>query len=251
MPQPQTEENTEQPAANEEIELTPKHLAAINAAVTLQMKRAIKDVPSRADLDVLVDKVMEKVRAEKPAEPVPAPKDRAEDEEILKMRRRIEEMERRNEEAEQRAIEVERRAKLDKAEAEVVRLLTGGADPKLKVKDDYVPVLAKHFMGRVKLQSDGNVLLAVKRAPAKGLPPEDMEVELGDGVAGWLRSDEAHAWLPAPTPPPPKAPMRPTMPPVGARATTLAPARPSDSLDDAIARTAQQLAEMGVDTAKL
>jgi hypothetical protein len=36
-----------------------------------------------------------------------------------------------------------------------------------------------------------------------------IEVELTDGIDGWLRSEEARAWLPAPTAPMPKSAPRP------------------------------------------
>jgi hypothetical protein len=236
---------------DDDPDFSPKQLSALSAAVQAQVKRLLRDVPSKKDFEALATSLAEKLM---PPKPEPDPSKKTEDEELQKLRKRLEEMERRNQEAEQRAVEAERHARLDKAESQIAKLLSGGADPKLRVKEDYLQVLAQHFLGKVTLTPDGKALLKVRRSPAKGLPPEDMEVEISDGIAGWLRSDEAHAWMPAPTGQGGgmKAPSA-ARPPVAAPGPPIvkAPSRPADSLDDAIARTEQQLGEMGIDASRL
>jgi hypothetical protein len=129
--------------------------------------------------------VIEKVKAEKPAEPAPTPKDKGEeDEEILKMRGSISSMRRKLNSALSRSSAARSSTRPRLRSFDSSRM---ASTRRRRSRDDYVPVLAEHFMGQVKLQNDGKVLLGIKRAPAKGLPPEDMDVELTDGIAAWTK----------------------------------------------------------------
>lgn len=51
---------------------------------------------------------------------------------------------------------------------------------------------------RVTFGEDGSPLLKVRKAPVAGMPEEDMELPLTDGVSSWLKSDDAKLFLPAP-----------------------------------------------------
>jgi hypothetical protein len=160
-------------------------------------------------------------------------------------------MERRNSESERRAIEAERKRVLDKTHADIRHYLSGGLDPKLKVKDDYLEVLTRDHMGRVKIADDGTITMIGRKAPAKGLPPEEYEGSPSEVLSSWFRSEEAAAWLPAPSPggtrkePPKVSPA--IVPSVKAPSAQ----RPTDSLDEAVNRSQSQLADMGIDLARL
>jgi hypothetical protein len=106
-------------------------------------------------------------------------------------------------------------------------------------------------MGRVKIADDGTITMTGRKPPAKGLPPEEYEGSPSEVLSSWFRSEEAAAWLPAPSPggtrkePPKSAPVIAPM--------VKAPSgqRPPDSLDDAVTRSQSQLADMGIDLARL
>jgi hypothetical protein len=51
---------------------------------------------------------------------------------------------------------------------------------------------------KVTFGEDGSPLFSIRRAPATGMPEEDMQLPLTDGVGAWLKSDEAKMFLPAP-----------------------------------------------------
>lgn len=72
-----------------------------------------------------------------------------------------------------------------------------------KVKPEVKDLLAKAWQadGKVTFDADGNPMLRVRKSPVKGLPEEDMELPLEEGVAHWLSTKEAEAYLPPPTGP--------------------------------------------------
>ena len=63
---------------------------------------------------------------------------------------------------------------------------------------DMVTQLLFDAQGVVQVQDDGNPVFKIRQSPMAGLPEEDMELPIKDGVANWLKTDNAKLFLPAP-----------------------------------------------------
>lgn len=184
----------------------------INAAVTSQLKRV---EPKHAEaVQAAVDAALAKQREEQEQQREEqqgkngnAPNDKGQhgqqhhrDPELEK---RLAAQEKQNaalikqiEEAANKQAAAEKRARDQGAQARLISALS-------KVKPEVKELLATTWnaTGKVTFDADGNPMLRVRKAPAKGLPEEDVELPLEDGVSHWLSTKEAEAYLPPPTGP--------------------------------------------------
>lgn len=233
---------------NDDPDELPENIGrAINAAVTSQLKRHLKDVVTKADLESVSASLVEKVTA---ALPKPEPdegkkggKQPGDDPEVAKLRKDLEAMKAQHAEATKRAQETERTAKVKETVAQIGTLLDGGLDPKLKVRGEYRDLLLEHFGGRVKVLDDGAVVVKSRRAPSKGLPEEDVDLPADEAVRDWFKSEKAKAYLPAPAPGGGGDGKKPRMLPRSGAQPAASGQTESDDLESGIRRTAEMMGD--------
>lgn len=240
---------------DDEPELTPAMVQAINSAVTSQLKRSLKDVVTKADIEALATSLTEKVTAAvKPADDK-KPADKKGDEsnpELKKMQERFDLLEKANKAARDEAAAEKRGRLLDKSQADIHRMLfvdgvAVSEKQKLKAKAEYAELLTEAFGRKLKVTDDGQVVMTIRKAPVKGMPEEDSDVPIGEGLTHWIKSDAAHAYLPAPLTGGRPASTR--MQQARTQAGTTPPTRePNEkqSVDEGVARAAEAIAARGL-----
>jgi len=245
---------------DDDAELTPAQVNAINAAVTAQLKRGLKDVVTKTDLETFGASIGEKLAAQLQQQPAPAKGDKPKDEpaispEMKKLQERLDQLAAANKKATDDAAAEKRGRLLDKAQADAHRMLfvEGIGEKKLKAKAEYADLLGDHFGRKLKVTDDGKVVMTIRQAPAKGLPEEDTDVSLEDGLKSWIKSDAARAYLPAPQPGGRNGNTRSTQ----QRRSQLGnqpeprPQTDENDLDAMVGNAAAQLESMGIDPRRL
>lgn len=237
---------------DDEPELTPAMVQAINSAVTSQLKRSLKDVVTKGDIEALATSLTEKVTAAvKPADDKQAKGGKADETnpELKKMQERLDQLAAANKKATDDATTEKRGRLLDKAQADLHRALfvDGIGDKKQKAKAEYAEVLGGHFGQKLKVTDDGKVVMTIRKAAAKGLPEEDADVDIGEGLSHWIKSDAARAYLPAPLTGGRPAGTR-TQQARTQAVTTTQTREPNEkqSVDEGVARAAEALAARGL-----
>jgi hypothetical protein len=242
----------EQGDDQDEVSFSQKQIDAINSVVTSQVKRALKDVPTIASLSQLLD---EKLKTATPATKPEADdrddkgrfaKTQEKDPAVAKMLAEVDDLKKKYQQAAEQAAS-ERLARLqEKTQGDIKTALVAA-----KVKPEFVDLLARDMMRLVKIDADsGAVTMAGKKPSAiKGLPAEDIE-EVPSVVLGhWSKTEEARAYIAA-TPLPGnggKQPARGNAPQIQSGNAQQQP----DSIDAAVKRTMNQLAEAGIDPGSL
>lgn len=239
-----------------EVELTQAQIDAINAAVSGQVKRALKDVVTKSDLDTLSGSLVEKVVAAiKPAEGEKKPKEPKageEDPRLTAALERVAKLENAGKDWEKKAKDEARERVLDQGRSSIHRQLFVDGVPindkgaKLKAKGDFADLLTDAFGRKLKVSDDGKVVMTIRRAPVKGMPEEDVDVSVDEGLQHWIKSDAARAYLPAPQTGGRKVETRPPQgrPPTAKKPTEDEPAE--ESLDSMLESAHEQLTSMGV-----
>lgn len=258
------------PEPTEDDELTPAQVQAINAAVTSQLKRGLANVVTKSDLESLSASLVEKVTgalAQQQKQPAdadgkqPAKGGGADAAETKALRDRLEQLEK----AHKAALEEGKQERDLRIKSEDARLLGEARAVQrklafdegvtvngkvLKAKADYADVLGD-YLGKGLKVVDGKVVATIRKAPAKGLPEEDVDVTPAEAVTHFFNSKSASAYLPAPQPgvrtpdtrkqPPRRVEQQPTQP----------AHNEGDDLDGLVGKAAAHLERLGIDPTRL
>jgi hypothetical protein len=111
------------------------------------------------------------------------------------MSQKVNLLETRLKESETKREEAETRAKLDSAKSSLRNALQAHVRPEAL---DMATDLLFDARKRVSLDDSGRTLFSIRQAAYPGMTEEDMQLPLADGIAQWLKSDEAKLLLPAP-----------------------------------------------------
>jgi len=174
--------------------LTQDEVAGIvNSAVTSQLKRSMSKSIESA-LEAALKPIREKLEAAPTQAPPAQSQGSSESPEVLALKRQHAELLEKVEKAEQARVQAEQRARDDRAYQEL-RAIVGKS-----VRPELADMLAKNMFFAdkvVEFDESGKPLMRVKRkSPIYG-ETEDA-LPLADGVAEFLKSDEAKVFLPAP-----------------------------------------------------
>ncbi len=156
---------------------------------------------------------------------------------VAKLREELDGLKKKYEDAEKRARDTEDKARIDRTHGTLRERLVGA-----KVRPELLD--AAHLLlttRALKFDDAGNPVVTVKRVRERNKAAEAVEFNLDDGIADWLKSDEAKPFLPAPAPPPPRSGGfggRADTPTTGAQGGR----KPVVSLDDAVAQTVEDIA---------
>ena len=174
----------------------------VNQVVTSQVKRHLKDVVTTQSLK----SVLEEFRTSFAPQPEAAKDDGKSSDEVTSLKKRLEEVARKNEEVEKRYMEAQQRVEQaerkraeDKARADLRHLISGGLDPKLRVKDDLIDVAVGYLVDSkkvLKFDEDGGVKMSVLRY-VKGLDPDPQDLDLDKAVTEWFKSPESRTFVAA------------------------------------------------------
>lgn len=178
------------------------------------------------------------------------------EEKLAVVKKEQEEFKKKWADAEGRAIAAERQRQVDKTLSDIRAALSGGADPKRKVKTSFLGVLSKDLLSQAKFADDGKVTITIKRSPHRGLPEEEVEVPLHEGLQHWLGTNDAAEWIEAPssgTKIPSTGQKQPqiTRPAQSQNRVALPGDDQVESLESVASRTAAQFADLGIDISKL
>lgn len=220
--------------------------ARLNAIVKSHLRRELKAFTQQ--LDAIKAAIAEKPKTETPAEEGKGrgpdgkfTSDKA-DPQVKALMDAQARIERELKEERDRRVALETKAKKDSIRG-IIRAQLEEAGVKGKRLDAAVIMLEQQNLVE---QEGGEPIFKVARSRAKGGPVEEMEFDkLHEGVQDWLKSPDAADFLPAPT-----------IPNQGNRAAVRSGQqsgrqpvydKPARSFDEAIRRTAEQLAAKGVD----
>jgi hypothetical protein len=189
---PDDNQNQNTPASALSPEARKEIADIVNAAVTSHSKR---------NTDAIGKLIEEKLAgfAPKPADPPPAPQGDGKSKvtpEMAAMQAKFDEVLKALESEKKRTAELETKRRDDGAKAALRAALK---DVRPELQDVAVEYLF-NSQKRVTYDESGRPLFTVRRAPAAGLPEEDVQMTLEDGVAHWMKSKEAAGFIPAPTP---------------------------------------------------
>lgn len=115
--------------------------------------------------------------------------------ETLALQQQLADMKKAMQERDQALAEAEKKAKNDAARNELRSQLAAHVRPEAL---DMTTQLIFDAQRRVSLSEDGTPVFKVRKSPMAGMPEEDMELPIKDGVANWLKSDDAKFFLPPP-----------------------------------------------------
>lgn len=166
--------------------------SSINAAVSSQLKRAMKAVEEN------FSKSMEAQLAAALKNFTPPPTDSKakpeKDPALAALQQQLDEATKKAQAAEQRQNLAEQKQKEDKAKSDLVSNLT-----KAGVRPEMVEIAATYIWakGLIDFDESGTALFKGKRNLGYGLPEEDMHLPMADGVESYLKKDGA-VYMPAP-----------------------------------------------------
>ncbi len=177
QPQPVTEERVAQ---------------IVNAAVSSHLKRSLGSA-----IAAVLSKELEPIKAKLAA---PAEEDKAKDEkpkaspEIVALQKQLADMQAAFKAKDEEVASEKKRARDDRAFSDLVAELTGKVRPGAEKK------LARLLRaeGALAFDDDGNPVLKVRTALAKGQSEQDHEFPIADGVGHYLKTKDAALFLPPP-----------------------------------------------------
>jgi hypothetical protein len=170
----------------------------VNAAVTSQLGRALPKALEGLKLGETIAELVKKAMPEPapPPDPNKTP-DNKPDPKVVALEENLKSISEKLKAADERAAAAERKSKEDGA-----RLSLRGALEK-HVRPEALDMVSKLLFDaekRVTFDENGNPLFGIRRAPYAGAAEEDAVVPLADGVAHWLKSDDAKIFVPPPQP---------------------------------------------------
>lgn len=188
------EQTTETPATP--LTVDPKALAdLVNSAVSSHLKRAeAKQTESFKSMLAEFAKTIQPPAPQTPTETDESPKKGKVSPELAAMQAKLDDMARVAKESQDKAAKAEAKQKQDRAQADLRNSLSGKVRP--EVLDSLTRMLFAD--GKIELDENGTPFFKTRRAPLPGMPEEDQLLPLADGVEGYLKSNEAVGFLPAP-----------------------------------------------------
>lgn len=115
--------------------------------------------------------------------------------EVQALTQKLSEMENSIKERDKALLEAKQQGQRDTARNSLRDALTPHVRPDAV---DMVTQLLFDAQGAVQVQDDGTPVFKVRQSPYPGSPEEDMELPIKDGVATWLKTENAKLFLPAP-----------------------------------------------------
>lgn len=224
----------------------------VNSAVSSHVKRALaglsKDLEGMISRSLAAQKPTAADGQEsgephdaKPATERKPVKDKAVEDRLARLESQLAEREAKIREAEARNRRAEAHGRI---RAELEKKGITGAKARAVIAD-------LEFTKALREDDDGNLVLAVKRSRAKGMPAEEsLFGDLSEGIDDWSKTDDARELLPVKAGKPAPSFAAPQRPAAKPSATTGTPSAASTERD-ALARTMGQLEAQGVDLSNL
>ena len=200
-------EQTKDPGATG-TEDQPKYMSAeeVTAMVTGANERMRKSLAGEIEKAVkgITESIPETLKAHFEAlkSEIPKPADKPQENkpnpETLALQQQLAEMKTAMQERDKALAEAEKKSRNDAARNALRSALAPHVRPEAL---DMTTQLLFDAQGRVSVSEDGTPLFKIRKSPMAGVPEEDMELPVKDGVANWLKSDDAKFFIPAPTAP--------------------------------------------------
>lgn len=232
--------------ADDKVTITSAELSQlVNSAVTAQLKRAFTKelapaiqaamAPLKQELDALKQKDGDAAQAQPNGKKNP---------EMLALEQRLEQMQAALQKAEDEKTAERKAAREDRAFSELVSSLTG------KVRPGTETMVAKLLKadGKLIVDEEAGAVLRVRGSRVKGMPEEDLDLPIVDGVAHYLKTKDAQIFLPSPSNG--GAGSEGRVSPTARRAPGEKPPtfdKPPATDEEAAARTLAQFEAMGID----
>lgn len=204
----------------------------VNSAVASQLKRAL------GGLDKMIADAVGKASAgAPPPQPPPAQGDatKAIDPALAKLREELDSHKRELEAERKTRRETEERSRNERTEGALREALRKGV--RAELLDGAFHALKARSL---RFEEDGTPRLAISRSRERGRAAEEVAFSIEEGVADWLKSDEAKAYVPPPVAPPTKKDTAVTPRPLGADGKPRALSR-----EEAISVSLAQASERG------
>lgn len=167
----------------------------VNAAVTSQLKRSLSKSIAEAlgpALESALKPIQEKL--EKPSNEPAAGDKKQDDPQVTALKKQIDDMSTLLKQSQETAEAEKRKSQEQTARGALRSALTGKVRP--EAVDDVVDLL--FYRKRVAYDDQGNLTFTWRSALSKGLPEEDHQFPLEDGVNQFLKSKQAEIYLPPP-----------------------------------------------------
>lgn len=243
-PEIQAQADQHEESGDEKFTITSAELSSlVNSAVTAQLKRAIAKelAPAVQSAIAPLREQFEKAQA-KPQEQENGNAQGAKNPELLALTKQLEEMRAALSTAQEEKIAEQRRAREDRAFSELVTSLTG------KVRPGTESMVAKLLKadGKLVVDEEQGPVLRVRASRHKGMPEEDLDFPIADGVSHYLKTKDAQVFLPSPNSG--GAGQEGRVAPTSRQSGNRLPGydKPPANADEAAARTMEQLEAMGI-----
>jgi hypothetical protein len=177
----------------------------VNSAVSSHLKRGLAPAIGEAlksvnwaetlKLDETLDAKLAKLKPEGGADPSGGNQPPKVDPQVAALTAKVQELTANIQKQQDEVKAANERARNEKAFADLKSALGGQVRPEtleLAARDLFLA------QKRIAFDEQGNPLFTVKKAPYAGATEEDVPMPLTDGVAHWLKSEEAKVFLPAP-----------------------------------------------------
>jgi len=195
------------PSENESPDTnTPKYITAeevaamVTGAITAHSKKLQKELTASIEGLKLDEKIANALKAAVPAEaPDGEHKPRTVDPRLVALEDKAKQLEASLAKSEQARSEAVQRSRDESARSALKAALSAGVAPGAT---DMAAKLLFDAEKRIGFDEDGTPFFRTRRSPGHGMPEEDMQMPLADGVKHWLQSDDAKIFVPAPAPAP-------------------------------------------------
>lgn len=171
----------------------------VNAAVSSHLKRSLaKEIAGALEQQLAPIKQRLAEAPPPPADDAAAGKggSKAPTPEMQAMQKQLADMQAAMKAAQDEAASEKKKAREEKAYSALKSELTGKVRPEAL---DAAADLIFHARKRIAVDDDGNVLFNVRSSLGKGLPEEDRQFPLADGVREFLKTQEAALFVPSPS----------------------------------------------------
>lgn len=199
----QTDTSTDTGADDQPKYMSPEDIAKMITGASERTRKALA-ADTEKQFKGLVDSLPEMLKGHVEAlqAQVPKPDDKPADAkpnpEMLALQQKLAAMEAGMKERDAALEEAANRSKADGARNDLRAALAPHVRPEAL---DMTAQLLFDAQNRVSVGEDGQALFKLRQSPMAGMPEEDMELPIKDGIATWLKSDDAKFFLPAPNAP--------------------------------------------------
>lgn len=198
----QEEVSTDNGATDQVQQMSPEDIAKMITGATERTKKAqaaefaaqMKEFT--ASIPTLLKAQLEELKLQ--GKPEDKPTDNKPNPEMLALQQKLAAMEAGMKERDTALAEADKRSKADAARNELRAALAPHVRPDAL---DMTAQLLFDAQKRVNVSEDGQAVFKLRQSPMAGMPEEDMELPIKDGIATWLKSDDAKFFLPAPSAP--------------------------------------------------